>query len=220
MLATFLKASVTAVPVSSATVTYIGGTNNTSTSNTYTFTNASIGGPGLIVLACQAEGDNSEDVSLSSVTVGGSSATIHTNQAARSFVGIASFRVASGTTATVVVNYTAGTTPSRMRLSVYRIQDNVSDTPVQTLTNYSASSRTSASLAFNSANDAVGVFGATHEQGSGTFTWTNATERFDTIVSSGTAFTGATRDLSTATVTVTATVSASRIVGLSGALWR
>lgn len=216
MLAQKLIGATTSVP---ATVSYIGNVTSTRTANTYTFNSTNIGGPGLIVFVVHAEGASGDAPSLSSLTVGGSSATIHTNGAGLTVAALASFRVIFGTTTNIVVNYTAGDTPNRMLLAIYRIQNNNSDTPVQTLNSYSASNRTSASLDFNSAGNAVGVFGATNSIGSSSFTWTNATEVFDTVLGSGTTMSGARRDTSTATVTVSAACSSS-VINLSGALWR
>jgi len=105
-------------------------------------------------------------------------------------------------------------------IAVYRIQDNASDTPVQALTNYSSTDVTSRTLTFTAGGSGVGVFGATNGDGSGSFTWSNATERFDTTVESGNILTGATRDLSLIASTVTATCTASNRQYLSGAFWR
>lgn len=200
------------------TVTFIGTTSSTTNATTYTFNTVNIGGPGLIVVVAQASADTGINRTLSSLTVNGTAASIHSNTSSQDFAFITSSRVSSGSTANIVVTFSGSVL--RCLIAVYRIQNNDNDTPVQALTNYSSSDVTSRSLNFTASGTAVGVFGATSGSGSGTFTWSNATERFDTPLEANSLMTGATRDLSAVAGTVTVTCTASNRLYLSGAFWR
>lgn len=120
-------------------LSYIGNTTITTLANTRTFSNANIGGPGLIVVAVNLKGGSS----ITSATIGGVSATIvqqnNTNDISIAAILYAKI-TATGTTATIQFN-TAGTTLAA-NIGVYRITNNLSDTH---LTNNSIAWTTSGS---------------------------------------------------------------------------
>lgn len=151
---------------------------NVADRSSYTFSATPIGGPGLIVVIAQASSYLSN--SLSGLTIGGVSANIiaATNTSALSNAQIAYLRVASGTQADIVVNWTGNR--DRCSIAVYRIQGNTSDTPVdaQHIQNGSASSL-SINLAIN--GNGAAVIGATCDLGN-TFTLTNATADYNQSV--------------------------------------
>ena len=206
-----------AADASPISVTFVGTTQSTSNLTTYTFNGVSIGGPGLIVVVAHGSADTGLTRTLASLTVNGTGATIHSNTSSQDWAFTTSSRVASGATANIVVTYSGAAL--RCVIAVYRIQNNASDTPVQALTNYSSTAVTSRTLTFNAAGDGVGVFGATSGSAA-SFTWTNATEQFDTQVEGNSTASGATRGLGLIASTVTATCAASNRLYLSGAFWR
>lgn len=121
--------------------THVDSSSTTTGSSAFTFSSQSIGAaPGggetrLVVVAIGVV-DNSKSMAISSVTIGGVTATIHANgtdtvSGSRSRAAIASAVVPSGTTADVVVNMTTNCTG--MAIDVYRIMNPTSTTPADTL---------------------------------------------------------------------------------------
>lgn len=155
---------------------YVGApTPNTSDLTSYTFTGASIGGPGLIVVIAFGSGASGASRTVSSITLGGTAMSLHSNVSAIDPTVIASYRVASGTTADVVVNWSGSM--KRCGIVVLRIQGNNSDTPVDVKNATSgAASVLSTSLAMP--QGAVAVYSAC--SGAATsFATTGATEDYD-----------------------------------------
>ncbi len=110
---------------------YITNSAQTTSLSSYTFNNISIGGAGLIVLTIGAARNSGSGAStLSSISLNGSNATIHT-QRTNGLAGtaIASIRVTGNTTtADVVVN--CGYLADGVTLGIHRIINNISDTPL------------------------------------------------------------------------------------------
>jgi hypothetical protein len=169
-----------AVPPSN---TFITGVTQTASSSSFTFSNVPIGGDGLIVVAISSKRNSNVVRNFAGATIGGSSATtvIAGNG---SFGGntpvtaIVSRRMTGGaTTATIAVSF--DNTMDACSISVYRIQNNVSDTAHKTGVNANGSSTTSVTLTSVTAG-AIGVASACiNDTGGGLTTWTNATERYD-----------------------------------------
>jgi hypothetical protein len=166
-----------AIPIS---VDYQTVVDDSADRTTYTFSNVSIGGAGLIVVASHTEGAG---VPLVSMTIGGVSATIDVQVSSatgtRTNTAICSAVITSGSTATIVVNYTG--VVARCGIAVYRVQNYTSVTPVTTASN-SANSGTGLSATLNSlsVNDAVIAAYTTGDNNA--ITWTNITERYDQSV--------------------------------------
>lgn len=162
-----------------ATVTYIGGTANTTSQTTYTFTNHAIGGPGLIVVGYAKEsGDFTNDPTI---TIGGNTARLVVYSAGSSLqCGIGSLVVSSGTTATITVSW-PGTAAARCQVNVWRIQNYMSDIELDT---FFVTNETSTAIDDNIDVLAGGVLigvmvGNTN---SITVTWTGVTENYDASI--------------------------------------
>jgi hypothetical protein len=176
MLSHFLRAA-TKVKVNATYITNLGF--NTAASS-YTVTNASIGGAGLIVCVVHTEGGIA--ATLTSATIGGVSATINTQVTSpigtvQVTTAIFSAVITSGSTATIVANYSGGPF-ARFGIGIYQVTGYSSVTPVTTATN-SATSGTGLSATLNSlsVNDVV-IAGYTTGS-TNAITFTNITERYD-----------------------------------------
>jgi len=170
--------------------------------------NCNFGTAGLIVVMVQGDNDNSGTIDnvtiggvvatqaqLNSYNIGGSNRLVH---------GIY-YRVVTGTTGTVKVNFT--TAQNEYGLSVFTITNYNSSTPTYTFGAGSAATTSLSETTTSLSAGSVGVAGLMNSIASGrNFTWTNATERFDIDYSTGAEGTGA--DFTQATAgTRTITVS-------------
>jgi hypothetical protein len=206
-------------------LTYITSSSNNSSLATYSFPSTNIGGPGLIVVAFHSERGNPL-IQTPTITIGGISATI----AGDSYSGtgspnistiIAYVRITSGTTANISITYPA--TQTRIGIGVWRIQNNISDTPIQ-VQKSAANSGTGRSITFTSLgiND-LGICAQTNGTQGTSMTWTNATEDYDSDIGSpaGTRISGAsfiTSSSGNRTITTTHSNSAQAIT-LLGVVW-
>ena len=209
----------------SKSLTYITSTSNNSSLATYSFPSTNIGGPGLIVVAFHSERGNPL-IQTPTITIGGVSATI----AGDSYAGtgapnistiIAYARITSGTTANISITYPANQT--RIGIGVWRIQNNISDTPIQ-VQKSAANSGTGRSITFTSLgiND-LGICAQTNGTQGTSMTWTNATEDYDSDIGSpaGTRISGAsfiTSSSGNRTITTTHSNS-SQAITLLGVVW-
>jgi hypothetical protein len=169
-------------------IEYVTSLENTSSLTTYTFTNANIGGPGLIVVSYHQERTSSTPFAFSSGTIGGSEATSAVTRAqsgtTSTTTGLMYRRITSGTTATVTVTFLGA--PARCRIGIWRILNTMSDTPTQTENN-GASSGTGLSLTLNSLSaKSVGIASQTNGVQGTTITWTNANRDYSLNIGSGT----------------------------------
>lgn len=167
-------------PLTPAVPTFIGVTDDTSDASTYTFTGAAIGVAAtdrLVVVGIGASAGGAR--SVSSVTIGGvTAALINTSTlSADGIAAIACLRVAAGTTANIVVNFSGGCTSCS--IGVWNINGQQSDTPVANLNSNSASSDNgkNVNIAVKDKGCAIGV-SAKGFQNDG-YTWTGASERYD-----------------------------------------
>lgn len=114
---------------------FITSSASTTSNTTYSFSGIDIGGPGLIVLALgisRASNGGFPYTAVDSIVVNGINATINTSRG-QNIQGsvIASVRITGNTTiANIDVNL--GYTGTGLTLAIYRIQNNISDTPLQT----------------------------------------------------------------------------------------
>jgi hypothetical protein len=174
------------------TIDYITFTSNTNTLTTYTFNDVPIGGDGLIAVVVHSESSNNR--TIASATINGNAATIASQitqgPSALQFTntGVIYLRVTSGTTADISVTFSGAVT--RMGMGVWRIQNNNSDTPVQTQT-ASLLTGTGLTITFTGLTTySLGVFGQTNGIAN-PMTWTNATENYDVQLASLTEMSGA-----------------------------
>ena len=124
--------------------------------STYTFTGVTIGGPGLIVLGLSAPSFG--NVLPATWTINGNNVVLDggiDDGGVSTFAVIGHYRITSGTTADITVTLSNNT--RSMSLGVWRIQDNISDTPYRSENSVSYTNTTDGfSLSSLSANT-VGV---------------------------------------------------------------
>jgi len=132
--------------IAGPTFDHIASTADSSNQLSYTFASQSFGEAAvdrrIIVAACA--GSASIGASISTVTIGGVSATIHTETSnngntRNGHVAIASALVPAGTSGDIVVVYTGAGAMQECVISVYRVTRLVSGTPSDTATSDNAS---------------------------------------------------------------------------------
>jgi len=167
-------------------ISYITNVTSTSDLNTYTFNGTNIGGPGLIIVGYSYT-STSANLPVSSLRMNGVSAT----QIIDTFVdsggggvrtGFYSLRITAGTTADISIILSGGNSARCMGISVWRVQNNNSDTITVKNSNGTAfGSTVSTTLTSILANSVIVAVNSTWDQlGSPQPTnWTNVTERFD-----------------------------------------
>jgi hypothetical protein len=180
MLTHFLRVAANKKP----TIEYIGLVESSSVSSSYTFTNANIGGPGLIIVAVHSEQNSTS--TLNSVTIGGSAATIavNGNLSGELITAFAAREITSGSTATIVVTYSGA--QDCCRVAVWRVTNYNSETALAT-NSASAASGSGQSLTLNSlpvGAVAVAAYSVTVENIR--VTWTGVTEKYDSNIASAT----------------------------------
>lgn len=206
-------------------LSYVTQTGITTDSTSYTFSDVSIGGAGLIVLAIGTYVDGAiPPKTITGVTIGGVSATFEAAGYQYGQQYLAWARVSSGTTANVIISFGSGNgTPASCNIGVWRIQNNISDTPYQTKT-YDDTSNTQTFPFTSLSANTVGVMGITWDQIQNPgVTWTNATGRYGVQLESlGQRYGGG--DFTTAIggdITVTTTYSGTGVAKKGiGKVWR
>lgn len=207
------------------TVTYVTLVDNATAQTTYTFTDASIGAPGLIVVAYHTEVQGSTPRTFVSATIGGSAATSVVTRAQTGVnsttTGLISRRITSGSTATVSITMSGACL--RARIAIWSINNNVSDTAFTTAS-AGAASGTGLSLTLNSVPaNAVGMVAQTNGVENTAITWTNATERYDSQIGAGATQASGADFFTTASGnrTITTThISSSQALSAAAAVWR
>jgi hypothetical protein len=170
------------------TIQYITLSNITLGQTTYNFTNVNIGGPGLIVVGAHAEAAATAARSITTFNINGTAATDAGTRAQGGTTSvISSVRtrvITSGTTANVSITFNLGM--ARCRIGIWRILEYNSETSAAGNT-ASATSGTSLSTTVSSIPfGSVGVVIQTNGTNDTPMTWTNATERYDSIIGTGT----------------------------------
>jgi hypothetical protein len=169
------------------TLTFINFTGNAGLGTNYTYPNRSIGGPGLIVFTTHSEGSN--NATLSGLTCNGIPATIHETEiielSGNSITNsIASVRITSGSTTDIIASYT--NQMDRMGIGIFRIENNLSDTPIS-FNSVSANSGTTLSMDLTglTTNTNLGVVCETASDFNATITlYTGATRNYAARVTS------------------------------------
>lgn len=177
------KTPVTPTP----TLTFINFTGNAGIGTNYSYPNRSIGGPGLIVFTTHSEGSN--NATLSGLTCNGIPATIHETEIIElsgNYItnSIASVRITSGSTADIIASYT--NQMDRMGIGIFRIENNLSDTPIS-FNSVSANSGTTLSMDLTglTTNTNLGVVCETASDWNATLTlYTGATRNYAARVTS------------------------------------
>ena len=202
---------------------YITFTGSNTGASSYTLSGVSIGGAGLIAVSVQWEATSGPQT-LTGATIGGVTATIATqiiSSLSASYTGVAIIyaRLTSGTTANISLNFTGNLL--RVATGVWRIQNNTSDTPVQSQT-ASGATVTGLTMTFTGlTSGSAGVCATTVGVNGIRVTWTNATERYDQDLGS-TGFSGADfLTISSGDRTVSTThSSSSQPVTIAGTVWK
>jgi hypothetical protein len=171
-----------------ASITYVSYSGINISQTTYTFNGISIGGPGLIAVAIHSESNATR--TISSVSINGTTSTIASQITAGPGIGafttagVAYLRITGGTTANISITFSGAML--RAAIGVWRIQNNISDTPVQTQTN-SANSGTGLTINFTSlTTNNVAVCANTVGIETSSVSWTNATVRYNQAIAAGT----------------------------------
>lgn len=172
---------------------YITFTSDTTSQTTYTFSGVPIGGSGLIVITVHNESTVAFRP-ITSATIDGNVATIASQvgqgpgTAAFTNTGIIYRRVTGGTTADISITFSG--TVSRCGIGVYRIQNNLSDTPVQSQTS-SLVAGTGLTITFTGLTSGNAGICAQTNGIANPMTWTNATENYDVQLVSASEMSGA-----------------------------
>lgn len=216
-----------------AVVEYVGfvdgGSPAGAAASSFTFNSASIGGPGLIVLGISVEGSNAV-YTLSSVTVNAAATTTITNSApvlGGNYTSASLFQqvVASGTTANIVVNFSA--VVNRLRVGIWRITNYNSASPISSNTTSNAAGGTSISTTLTAMQIGAAVVGVCTTGDVTPHTWTNLTENYDSaiatsVVGTGTEASGASaiNNSTSNLIITTSAASTGQALILTAAAWR
>jgi hypothetical protein len=197
-------------------LTFIGSHEDGTNATTYTFSSASLGaaaGDRRIILGVCAT--QSSEQNISSVTIGGVTATKVVETSGTRKVTILIAHVPSGTTGDIVVTY-AGSGSARCGIGVWAATGLTSDTAVDSTT----STASPGSLALTTVVGGFVVAVAQNgEDVSGT-TWTDATEQYDIAMETGAQRHTGASDLTTGTsLTITATYASSSTPRAAAAAW-
>jgi hypothetical protein len=209
-----------------ASLTFIGATSDESNQSTYTFTSHAIGTADatrrVVVAVHWAQATNNR--TLTSATIGGIAATIHNQQnpANLASVAIISALVPTGTTATIVLNFSGSA--DRCRVGVFRAVNEQSASPADTQVDTSFTSN-ALSVTLTVPNDAWVMACSTNATGSGiTHTWTGVTLQYQGAwaeAAGGTFTAGFVSGLSAQSLVVTDQLNgASSLGGLIAMAWK
>jgi len=189
---------------------------NTATNTSYTFDNCNIGTASAdrrVVVVVQ----HTKSESISSLTIGGVTATLDYNVSATRFVGFASLTVTTGTTANIVVTMTGSV--DNMVISIYTITGLSSTTPIEALA-ATVTSGTVSTISTLDVEQGGVVIAAVTGSDINAYTFSGVDEQYDATIESGQrAATGYAQTYATSTsYTVSATsalTQSSRLVAVS-----
>lgn len=203
-----------------ASISYRANYSSTTDASSYTFTSADIGTAtdrSIVVVAVHATRGSS--FSVSSVTIGGVSATQVISSGSTLVTSIWYASGVTGTTGNIVVTMSGATT--RCLVGVYALYNLRSNTPIDSDQTF-AISGTGLTRTINTKVDGV-IIGAGSSSSSGrTYTWTGATENYDTVVEAAASFSAASTTTSSNSVTTVSYTIAGGAAGITYALasWR
>jgi hypothetical protein len=217
MLGTFLKGALgTIKPVCS----FLYGDSSSQSLTTYTYTAVPFGSARsdrIIVVSIVAS--NSASRSVSSVTIGGVSATlVSSSNSAAGLIFTATYYavVPTGTSGTVSVVFSGATRD--VGVGVYSIVDASSSTPLSGGT-YSNSSSNSGSITLSTSADAVIIGGVIVGTAVTAFTWSGVSSDFQSFaITRGRGFASGTANTSSTTVSVNS--NSTSALYITAASWR
>jgi hypothetical protein len=201
----------------SRSVSYCGFTSDTTDLTNYSFSSVSIGTAAssrYVVVLVFARGVSG--VSVSSLTVGGVSATGYQNVAPSGHNSIWVAAVPSGTTATIEVNMSGACI--NCAIAVYALYNLTSGIP--TSDNRAAALNTTASLSLTNIGGEIVIGGASTLSAVTNDSWTGINEQFDSQVESCSRGGGYETNAASGTYTVAVTISATANIVLVAAGWR
>lgn len=199
---------------------YLASYAATNSASSYTFSGCNIGKAAAnrtIIVAVTSGGISS--ASLSSATIGGNAATVHSSTSRQITFGFASLVVTSGTTADIVVNFSANRS-SGCAIFVYVAYGLASATVAAVSDSGATATGTSRTISLtpNAGDRLIGIlFKSTSDASS----WTNATKAEDKAIGAGQyTASGYTFGTAAGAVTVTASWASSVSNGMYGGIWR
>jgi len=164
-------------------ITYITTASDATDLTTYTFSTQSIGDANSSRKVIVGVHGSINFQTVSTVTVGGISATILVQEATLGIVAaIAIAEVPTGTTADVVVTFTGAM--DRCAIGIWRAVGSISMTPIDT-------GSSTADPGTDTLTSVIGGYCVCVGTGGDTATWTNATENYDALIESTTYKNGA-----------------------------
>lgn len=201
--------------------TYNGSANDSTDLTTYSFTSVSIGTAAtnrlvFVTVTSVASGNRL----ISSATIGGISATvIESTPNAGASTKIIYAVVPTGTTATISITFDS--TVLRCGVGSYSIYNLKSTSPVSRA-NGSTWTSGAISATLSVPENAIILAGVSNSTNSNTFTWTNLTSNYDSLVDATFRFSGASAQVSTgnSSYTVTATSTSAAAGRLYVYAWR
>lgn len=206
-----------------ASGSFISSAVNTVDGTSFTFTSQNIGTADatrlVVVVVVAAAATTSEPTS---VTIGGNAATKAVGRTDNSVgtISIWYLAVPSGTTANIVVNFSAS--HARCGIGVFSLLNLGSNTPTATGTGgTNAGTSVNANVNVTGANGIVVAGACSTNTGAATHTWTGVTESYDTTVEGTTTHSaGIATGLATETPrTINDTISTSNVLSVISAAW-
>jgi hypothetical protein len=162
------------------TITYVTNTSNTANQNSYTFSSVNFGGVGFVIIAVSSW-QSSGTIGITSVTIGGVTATSLRGASSTGTVVALYGATVSSSSGNVVINYTA--TQTKCAIGVYRCENLSSTTPRSTDGSTSLSSgNINLNLTRVSGTNLI-LAAATQSEG-GSISFSNVTRNYSTVVES------------------------------------
>jgi hypothetical protein len=213
--AMFLTPMLGAYPPA-VTLTYLNSASNTANATTYDFGNFTAARNGLMIVG--VGGGNSSAISISSISIGGTSLTPLTAGTFQRCTAIAALMVTAGA---IDVQATFSSTSVRAVAFVWLLTGMRSSAPTFAASNGSNSNVTSISASLQLIKAGGIAVYVIHHNGTGTVSWGAATERDDFAVEATSAFAGADKSESEDTIWDSEIASfASATCGISAASFR
>src|SRR3990167_5631292 len=162
----------------SATVTYVGKTEDTSSATTYTFTDHAIGTAAndrYVIVGVFGFEDSASTKTISSMTIGGVAATELVELSAATMGGCWGFyglSVPTGTTATIAVTFSAIQDGSAVM--VWRANSLISTSPSATATDNTSSAALSTTISIQDGGIGIAICG--RQSANTTYSWAGLTE--------------------------------------------
>lgn len=199
------------------------GSAGSTTPKTYTAFDIGAASSDRLVIVVVPSSGGGAGRNISSITIGGVTATLHTNQSTgggQTSICLASANVPTGTTADIVITWSAA--PTTQGLMVWTLSGYSSATPYSSYGNADASSASTKVATLNTVAGGILFVGAMHSAND-TVTWSSITEDDDFQVNAAAVRMGGGRNSSLTTTvsnTETATWTGSQFNSIAAAVWQ